>query len=120
MSVASEITRINNNIASAYTAVNNKGGTLPQTQNSANLATAINSISTGSSANLETKTITSNGTYNASSDSLDGYSSVTVNVPTTTITDARYLFAYGRVSQYDEFLAMFSGITSASYMFYYN
>lgn len=47
MSVASEITRINNNIASAYTAVSNKGGTLPQTQNSANLATAINSISGG-------------------------------------------------------------------------
>lgn len=33
-----------------------------------------------SSATLTTKTITSNGTYNASSDSADGYSSVTVNV----------------------------------------
>ena len=119
MSVASEITRIKNNIASAYTAVSNKGGTLPQTQNSANLATAINSISTGSSANLGTKTITSNGTYNASSDSLDGYSSVTVNVPTATITDARYLCAYGRVSQYNELFAMCSGITSSSYFFYY-
>ena len=31
-------------------------------------------------ADLGTKTITSNGTYNASSDSLDGYSSVSVNV----------------------------------------
>ena len=47
MSVASEITRINNNIANAYIAINSKGGTLPQTQNSANLATAINSISGG-------------------------------------------------------------------------
>lgn len=45
MSIASEITRIKNNISSAYTAVNNKGGTLPATQNSENLATAINSIS---------------------------------------------------------------------------
>jgi hypothetical protein len=36
----------------------------------------------GSSATLITKTITENGTYNASSDSADGYSSVTVNVPT--------------------------------------
>lgn len=36
----------------------------------------------GSSATLITKTITANGTYNASSDSADGYSSVTVNVPT--------------------------------------
>lgn len=36
----------------------------------------------GGSATLITKTITENGTYNASSDSADGYSSVTVNVPT--------------------------------------
>lgn len=36
----------------------------------------------GSSATLIAKTITENGTYNASSDSADGYTSVTVNVPT--------------------------------------
>ena len=36
----------------------------------------------GGSATLITKTITENGTYNASSDSADGYSSVTVNVQT--------------------------------------
>lgn len=35
-------------------------------------------------ANLGTKTITANGTYNASSDDLDGYSSVTVAIPTAT------------------------------------
>ena len=35
----------------------------------------------GGSATLITKSITANGTYNASSDSADGYSSVTVNVP---------------------------------------
>ena len=39
-----------------------------------------------SSATLIEKTITANGTYNASSDSADGYSSVTVNVPTGTPT----------------------------------
>jgi hypothetical protein len=39
-------------------------------------------ISGGSSATLITKNITENGTYNASSDNADGYSSVTVNVPT--------------------------------------
>ena len=44
MSIASQITRINTNIANSYTAVDGKGGTLPATQNSANLATAINSI----------------------------------------------------------------------------
>lgn len=48
MTIASEITRINNNIASAYTACNNKGATMPATQNSANLATTIGTISTGS------------------------------------------------------------------------
>lgn len=36
----------------------------------------------GGSATLITKTITANGTYSASDDSADGYSSVTVNVPT--------------------------------------
>lgn len=47
MTIASEITRINNNIADAYTAASGKGATLPATQNSANLATCIGSISAG-------------------------------------------------------------------------
>ena len=50
MSVASEITRIKNNISSAYTALDGKGATLPQIQNSANLANTIESITTGDSA----------------------------------------------------------------------
>ena len=37
----------------------------------------------GSSPSLGTKTITANGTYNASSDNLDGYSQVTASVPNT-------------------------------------
>lgn len=37
-------------------------------------------VSVSGSATLTTKTITQNGTYNASSDNADGYSSVTVNV----------------------------------------
>lgn len=47
MSIASEITRIENNISSAYTALDRKGATLPQIQNSANLANTIESIPTG-------------------------------------------------------------------------
>ena len=39
--------------------------------------------SSGGSATLITKSITANGTYNASDDSADGYSSVTVNVPSS-------------------------------------
>lgn len=47
MTIASEITRIQNNIAAAYTAADAKGATMPATQNSANLATCISSISGG-------------------------------------------------------------------------
>lgn len=44
---------------------------------------AINNIS-GGNADLGTKSITSNGIYNAADDSLDGYNSVTVAVPMPT------------------------------------
>ena len=44
MSIASEITRINTNIAAAYTACGDKGATMPQTQNSQNLADTIAGI----------------------------------------------------------------------------
>lgn len=47
MSIVSEINRINTNVANAYTQAQSKGATLPQSQNSANLANTINSISTG-------------------------------------------------------------------------
>ena len=79
MSVESEIAILTSNMQNAYTAVDNKGGTLPQAQNMDNLATAIESIPSGTPT-LVTKSITVNGTYNASSDNADGYSSVTVNV----------------------------------------
>ena len=39
----------------------------------------------GKSATLTTKSITANGTYNASSDNADGYSSVEVEVPDTLV-----------------------------------
>lgn len=48
MSIASEISRINTNIANAYTACSSKSATMPTSQNSANLATTINSIPSGS------------------------------------------------------------------------
>ena len=43
-----------------------------------------------SAATLGTKSISTNGTYNASSDSLDGYSSVSVNVPTSLEVEIYY------------------------------
>ena len=53
MSIASEISRIQGNIASAYTACEGKGATLPVTQNSTNLANTIESIPTGGSTVVE-------------------------------------------------------------------
>ena len=45
MSVVSEINRINTNIANAYSKCNEKGATMPQIQNSSNLASTIDTIS---------------------------------------------------------------------------
>jgi hypothetical protein len=47
------------------------------------LGSVFNKIG-GAISKLVTKTITANGTYNASSDNADGYSQVSVNVPLTT------------------------------------
>ena len=47
MSIASEIQRIKDNIEDAYTECENKGATLPETENSANLADTIASIPSG-------------------------------------------------------------------------
>ena len=44
MSIANEIARIKTNIENAYTVCNDEGATMPQTQNSVNLATTISSI----------------------------------------------------------------------------
>ena len=44
LSIASEISRINQNIAAAYTACSEKGATMPTAQNSAHLADTIDSI----------------------------------------------------------------------------
>lgn len=46
---------------------------------------SVTGSASGGSANLGTKAITANGTYDAEDDSLDGYSEVTVNVPGYTL-----------------------------------
>lgn len=48
------------------------------------LGNAITGTASSSTPTLVTKNVTANGTYDASSDSADGYSSVTVSVPTPT------------------------------------
>lgn len=47
MSISSAIATKQQQVADSYTAVSDKGGTLPQTQNLTNLATAISSIPSG-------------------------------------------------------------------------
>lgn len=54
MSIASEITRISGNIADAYTALDAKGATLPENQNSDNLADTIDTITTGGGSGTTT------------------------------------------------------------------
>ena len=49
MSIATAITAAQGKVADAYTAISNKGGTLPVTQNLTNMPTAINSIPSGGS-----------------------------------------------------------------------
>lgn len=49
MSIASAIQNAQQRVANAYTAISNMGGTLPATQDLANMPTAIASIPTGGS-----------------------------------------------------------------------
>ena len=59
---------------------------------------AIESISGGGITPTGTKSITANGTYNASSDSADGYSSVTVNVPSGSSKNVQVLQSTSRTN----------------------
>lgn len=107
MSINTEITRIDGAKSSIKTAIEGKGVTVPSATKIDGMATYISQIPTGggkggdynivqtidgdncslaiTDANtfvLTTKTVTQNGTYNASADNADGYSQVTVAIPT--------------------------------------
>ena len=60
-------------------AISTKSG-VPLTMTLDEMVEAVDGIQAGGNATLITKSITANGTYNASSDNADGYSQVTVNV----------------------------------------
>lgn len=64
MSIQSQINRIKANVAAAYTAAQSKGATMPSSQNSANLAATISSITAG------TGIVTFKGTWNESNNSI--------------------------------------------------
>ena len=87
MTIASAIQAKQQQVADSYTAVSNKGGTLPATQNLTNLATTISTIPTGSSpviTSLNVTPTTSAQTINAPSGT-DGYSPVKVAAVTASI-----------------------------------
>lgn len=87
MSIASAIQTKQQQVAAAYTACNNKGATLPSTQNLTNLATCIGTISGGSSpviTSLSVTPTTSAQTITAPSGT-DGYSPVNVSAVTAAI-----------------------------------
>ena len=73
MTIASEITKLNTNLTNSYSAVSNKGGTLPQAQNFDNLATAISSIPSGGGGYSELPSYQiDNGVANRRSGALTG------------------------------------------------
>lgn len=78
MTIASAITAAQGRVADAYTAISNKGGTLPATQNLTNMPTAINSIS-GLIGETRTEQLdsTSGNTYTPST-GYNGITSITV------------------------------------------
>lgn len=108
--IAQNLTRLNNAKEAIAEAIVTKGGELASGAGFEDFADAINSLPSSGSATLISKAITQNGTYNASSDNADGYSSVTVNVPEPTAPFQRYEAVQGgwtggvggQVQRYDE------------------
>lgn len=72
-------TQLDTDLTSVANAIRTKGGTSAQLAFPSGFVSAIGDIPTGGT--LITKTITENGTYSAEDDNADGYSEVTVDVP---------------------------------------
>jgi hypothetical protein len=108
---------IMNDIAIAINAKLESSSTMTPSE----MASKINSIPTSSSAILGHRSFSANGSYRALDDNLDGYSTVVVNVPTTSLTslnvsaNGSYVAPSGY--SYDEITVNVSG-TEPDYDFY--
>lgn len=86
MSIASEISRLQGAKADLKTAIEGKGVTVSDATKLDGYADLVDAIQQGGGGStLITKNISANGTYNASSDSADGYSQVNVAVPASAV-----------------------------------
>lgn len=84
MSIASAIQAAQQKIANAYAAISSKGGTLPATQDLANMPTAINSITTTNFTNLSVTPSTTAQTLTPVSP-YNGFNQVDVSAVTSSI-----------------------------------
>lgn len=100
MSVASEIERIKGNIASAYTAASGKGATMPDVQNSANLAGCIDTI-TGGGGSASKYGVTIDNILGDASETLGGYTRptepFTVNMTGVKIISSHLTFRFANL-----------------------
>ena len=91
--IAQNLTRLANAKEAIAEAIEGKGGTLEEGDGFEDFANAIENISGGSSI-LVTKNITSNGVYSAIDDNADGYSAVTVAVPSADYVSDGLILSY--------------------------
>ena len=80
-SIADNLDRLKATVPAIANAITAKGGTVSSGDGLEEFPADINSIPTGVTPTLISKTIVENGVYDAADDSADGYSSVTVEVP---------------------------------------
>lgn len=109
MSIASEITRINTNIANAYTACDTMGATMPASgsQNSANLATTISSIPSGGGIGIP-REVSQSGVFQMPT------SSFTFELPSNATDLGEYSLAYDFYNCIGLTSIDFSGLTTIS------
>ena len=99
MAIADKLTKLSTDISNAYTAINNKGGTIPANKNTDNLASAIGSISTGTTpTGTKQVSITQNGT---TTEDVTDYASaeISVNVPQPSGTKQISITANGTTTE---------------------